>query len=178
MVSQYQKVNMMGDKKEDRSANRDIEMLFAAVMPNARFFENKFDVLQLRVGVLEKGQEDFKEQLKHFEKSVDHRFSEFKLDMRDRFEQVDKRFEQVDKRFEQVDKRFEQVDKRFEEVDKRFDHVDKRLEQVISSIDKLGDKLDHRDEKQRGFTIRMFTIAITVSAVGVLGAFLKSFGII
>ena len=70
------------------------------------------------------------------------------------------------------------VDKRFEKVDKRFEKVDKRFEQIIASIDRLTDKLEYRDEKQRGFTIRMFTIAISISILGVLGAFLKSLGII
>lgn len=70
------------------------------------------------------------------------------------------------------------VDKRFEQVDKRFEQVDKRFEQVIASIERLGDKLDYRDEKQRGFTLRMFTIAIGISILGALGAFLKSMGII
>lgn len=64
------------------------------------------------------------------------------------------------------------------DVDKRFEQVDKRFEQVIASIDKLGDKLEHRDEKQRAFTIRMFTIAIGIFIIGVLGAFLKSLGVI
>ena len=42
--------------------------------------------------------------------------------------------------------------------DFRYD-MDKRFEQIIASIDRLGDKLDHRDENQRAFTLRMFTIA-------------------
>ncbi|MBW2708527.1 MAG: hypothetical protein JRD04_04460 [Deltaproteobacteria bacterium] len=64
------------------------------------------------------------------------------------------------------------------DVDKRFEQVDKRFDQVIASIERLGDKLDYRDEKQRGFTLRMFTIAIGISILGALGAFLKSMGII
>ncbi len=70
------------------------------------------------------------------------------------------------------------VDRRFENVDKRFEQVDKRFDQVIASIERLTDKLDYRDEKQRGFTLRMFTIAIGISILGVLGAFLKTMGII
>ena len=74
------------------------------------------------------------------------------------------------------------VDKRFDamksDMDKRFEQVDKRFEQIIASIDRLGDKLEHRDEKQRAFTMRMFTIAIGISILGALGAFLKSLGII
>jgi hypothetical protein len=74
------------------------------------------------------------------------------------------------------------VDKRFDDIktdmDKRFEQVDKRFEQVIASIDRLGDKLEHRDEKQRAFTLSMFTIAISISILGALGAFLKSLGVI
>ena len=74
------------------------------------------------------------------------------------------------------------VDRRFDsaksDMDKRFEQFDKRFEQVIASIDRLGDKLEHRDEKQRTFTLKMFTIAIGISILGALGAFLKSLGVI
>ena len=74
------------------------------------------------------------------------------------------------------------VDKRFDsaksDMDKRFEQIDKRFEQIIASIDRLGNKLEYRDEKQRGFTLRMFTIAIGISILGALGAFLKSLGVI
>ena len=96
---------------------------------------------------------------KYFEVRFDHmqeQIDDLKVDLKDFRGDVDKRFEQVDKRFEQVDRRFEQI---------------------IASIDRLGDKLEHRDEKQRGFTLRMFTIAISISIIGVLGAFLKSLGV-
>ena len=65
-----------------------------------------------------------------------------------------------------VGTRFESVSQRFEQVDRRFDQIDQRFEQVIASIDRLADKLDYRDEKQRGFTLRMFTIAIGISILG------------
>ena len=96
---------------------------------------------------------------KYFEVRFDHmqeQIDDLKVDLKDFRGDVDKRFEQVDKRFEQVDKRFEQI---------------------IASIDRLGDKLEHRDENQRSFTLRMFTIAISISIIGVLGAFLKSLGV-
>jgi hypothetical protein len=41
----------------------------------------------------------------------------------------------------------------------------------------LGNKLDHRDENQRRFTLRLFTIAIGISIFGVGGAFLKAMGV-
>lgn len=59
------------------------------------------------------------------------------------------------------------------DVDKRFEQVDGRFEQVVASIDRLADKLEHRDETQRAFTVRMFTIAVTISIIGALVAFFK-----
>ncbi|MEA3359485.1 MAG: hypothetical protein U9R17_08805, partial [Thermodesulfobacteriota bacterium] len=98
--------------------------------------------------------DDLKDDLKDFRSDVDRRFDSAKSDM---------------------DKRFEQVDRRF---DSAKSDMDKRFEQVIASIDRLGDKLEHRDEKQRPFTLKMFTIAIGISILGALGAFLKSLGVI
>ena len=108
---------------------------------------------------------------KYFEIRFDHmqeQMDGLKGDLKDFRGDVDRRFDTI-----KTD-----MDKRFEQVDKRFDQVDKRFEQIIASIDKLGDKLDHRDETQRSFTIRMFTIAIGISILGALGAFLKSLGVI
>ena len=107
---------------------------------------------------------------KYFEIRFDHmqeQIDDLKVDLKDFRGDVNKRFDNIKT---DMDKRFEQVDKRFEQVDKRF-------EQIIASIDRLGDKLEHRDENQRSFTLRMFTIAISISIIGVLGAFLKSLGV-
>ncbi|WDN89786.1 hypothetical protein BuS5_02754 [Desulfosarcina sp. BuS5] len=108
---------------------------------------------------------------KYFEVRFDHmqsQMDDFRSDIKDFRCDIDKRFEQVDKRFDDMKS----------DMDKCFEQGDKRFEQIIASIDRLGDKLDHRDEKQRYFTLRMFTIAISISILGVLGAFLKSLGII
>jgi hypothetical protein len=143
---------MSEEKSEDGLTldKRTMDVLVANIIPTSKYFEVRFDHMQGQI-------DGFRGDLKDFRSDVDKRFDSAKSDM-------DKRFEQVDKRFEQVDKRFEQVDKRFE--------------QVIASIDRLGDKLEHRDEKQRAFTLRMFTIAIGISILGALGAFLKSLGVI
>ena len=111
---------------------------------------------------------------KYFEARFDNmqnQMDRFSDDLKDLRSDMYQRFEQVDKRFEQVDKRFEQVDKRFEQVDKRF-------EQMIFSIDRLSEKLEYRDEKQRAFTLKMFSISIGISVLGVMGAFFKMIGII
>ena len=139
---------------------RAMDVLVANIIPTSKYFEVRFD---------------------HMQEQID----DLKVDLKDFRGDMDKRFEQVDKRFDatkaDMDKHFDaakaDMDDRFEQVDKRFEQVDKRFEQIIASIDRLGDKLEHRDEKQRGFTLRMFTIAISISIIGVLGAFLKSLGV-
>ena len=140
---------------------RTMDVLVANIIPTSRYFEVRFDHMQSQM-------DDFRGDLKDFRGDVDKRFDTMRSD-------VDKRFDDMKS---DMGKRFEQVDKRFEQVDKRFEQVDKRFEQIIASIDRLGDKLDHRDEKQRYFTLRMFTIAIGISILGALGAFLKSLGVI
>ena len=56
--------------------------------------------------------------------------------------------------------------------------INKLTDKLDQSINNLADKLDHRDERQRNFTLRMFTLSITISILGVAGAFLKSLGLI
>jgi len=146
----------MNETNEETSLTLDkktVDVLVAHIIPTSKYFESRFDHMQGQIDHLSENLKDFRSD-------------------------VDRRFENVDKRFEQVDKGFEQVDKRFEQVDQRFEQVDKRFDQVIASIERLTDKLDYRDEKQRSFTLRMFTIAIGISILGVLGAFLKSLGVI
>ncbi len=112
---------------------------------------------------------------KYFEVRFDHmqdQIDDIRGDIKDFRGDVDKRFDDIKT---DMDKRFDAIKS---DMDKRFEQVDKRFEQVIASIDRLGDKLEHRDEKQRAFTLRMFTIAISISILGALGAFLKSLGVI
>ncbi|VEN72622.1 conserved hypothetical protein [Candidatus Desulfarcum epimagneticum] len=151
---------MSDENSQAQAPQMDMQMLIAGIIPNVKHFDSRFDLLQVQIDGLKNGQNELKDRIGRLETGVD------------------RRFEQVDKRFAQVDKRFEQVDKRFEQVDRRFEQVDKRLEQIAVSIDRLGDKLDRRDEGQRNFTIKMFSIAVTISVLGVSGAFLKVLGII
>ncbi len=180
--------SIASEKDKNNFANPNEVLTFiAGIFPNAKYFDARFDLLQVQIDEIRRNQELDRLSMRDFKEDVARRFSEVdkrfeQVDQRfdevnKRFEQVDKRFEQVDKRFEQVDKRFDEVNKRFEQVDKRFEQVDKRFEQMIASIDKLGDKLEYRDKDQRNFTIKMFSIAIAISLLGVLGAFFKIIGI-
>jgi len=170
------------DEKDIQSLTLDkktMDVLVANIIPTSKYFEVRFDHMQDQISRINND-------INSFHTNVDKRFDSMKIDMDQRFEKVDQRFEKVDQRFDDMkidmDKRFEKVDQRFEKVDQRFDDMkidmDKRFEQMIASINRLTDKLENRDDKQRGFTLRMFTIAISISFLGALGTFLKSMGVI
>ncbi len=141
------------DEKDIQSLTLDkktMDVLVANIIPTSKYFEVRFDHMQDQIN------------------RINNDINSFHAD-------VDKRFEKVDNRFEKVDKRFDDMKV---DMNNRFEKVDKRFDQMIASIDRLTDKLEDRDHKQRGFTIRMFTIAISISFLGALGTFLKSMGLI
>ena len=201
------------EESTSAALTKGMEMMIAGFIPNTRYFDSRFDLLQVQVDLLQKGQSEVKSQIirledqveRRFERSdeilkgfksdvdkrleqVDGRFSSLKTDMDKRFEQVDKRFEQVDKRFEQVDGQFSSLkadmDKRFEKsdqnlndfrtvVNKQFEQVDKRFQQVDDKLDKILERIDRRiDEglrENRVQSMRMFTFAMTFSAISMIG---------
>ena len=57
------------------------------------------------------------------------------VEMRTRFETVDKRFESMNKRFESMDKHFESVDKRFEMMEKRIEMMERQFDKRFESLE-------------------------------------------
>ena len=94
---------------------------------------------------------EIKTDIKELDKKIDSRFSSFQMD-------VDKRFEQVDKRFEQVDKRFQQID---DKLDKILERIDRRIDEGL--------------RENRSQMMRMFTFAMTFSAISMIGLVGKMF---
>ena len=172
--------DIQSSKEPDESTafalTKGMEMMIAGFIPNTRYFDSRFDLLQVQIDLMQKGQTEIKSQIIRLEDQVERRFErsdevlkEFKNDVDKRFEKsdqnlndfkllVDKRFEQVDKRFEQVDKRFEKadqnlndfkllVDKRFEQVDARFEKVDKQFEKVDKRLDQIVTSIERLTEK-------------------------------
>ena len=137
--------------------------MISGIIPNTKYFDGRFDLLQVQINEIRRNQEIDREQARDFKLDVDRRFNE-----------TSGKFDQIYKR---IDDFKSNVDDRFRQVDLRFEQVDKRFEQMIASLDKLSDKLEFRDRDQRSFTLKMFTIAIMVSVLGVLGAFFKIIGI-
>ncbi len=157
-------------QQEALKTPQDFQALIAGFFPNTKYFDSRFDLLQVQIDETRRNQDQIREQIR-----------DFKIDTERRFEQVDRHFEQVDKRFEQVDRHFEQVDKRFEQVDKRFEQVDLRFQRLEDKIDQLIERIDVKIEgglkENRNLTIRLFTFALSFSLVAVLGMFGKLFGL-
>ncbi len=144
------------EQQEQVKLPQDFQALIAGFFPNTKYFDSRFDLLQVQIDESRRNQEQIKDQLKDFKGDTD------------------KRFEQVDKRFEQVDKRFEQVDKRFEQVDHRFQRLEDKIDNLIERIDV---KIDRGLKENRNLIVRLFTFALSFSLVAVIGMFGKLFGL-
>ena len=180
---------------------KTIDILVANIIPTSKYFEARFNHLQYQVDELKAGQKNLLDVMdKRFEQ-VDNRFAEMKSDMDKRFGQVDNRFAEMksdmnkrfsemqsdmDKRFSEMqnnmDTRFAEVDRRFAQVDQRFEQVDKHFLQIEDKLDKILERIDRRiDEglrENRAQSMRMFTFAMTFSAIsmiGLVGKMLKLF---
>ena len=58
------------------------------------------------------------------------------------------------------------MDKRFEQVDKRFEQMDSKLDKIIERIDR---RIDEGLRENRSQMMRMFTFAMTFSAISMIG---------
>jgi predicted transcriptional regulator len=137
------------EQQEQVKLPQDFQALIAGFFPNTKYFDSRFDLLQVQIDESRRNQEQIKDQLKDFKGDTD------------------KRFEQVDKRFEQVDKRFEQVDHRFQRLEDKIDNL----------IERIDVKIDRGLKENRNLIVRLFTFALSFSLVAVIGMFGKLFGL-
>ena len=160
---------------------KTLEILVAKFIPTSQYFEErfksledkfdyKFEFVQHQINEIREGQKLLKEDMDNRFEEVNKRFEE----VNKRFEQVDKRFEQVNKRFEQVDKRFEQINKKFEQVDKKFELMNDKLDRILERIDT---KIDNGLRENRTQAFRLFSFAMTFSAISLIGMMGKVFGL-
>jgi len=172
-------------QQEQIKPPQDFQALIAGFFPTTKYFDSRFDLLQVQIDESRRNQEQIKEQLRDFKGDTDKRFEHAKDQLKDFKGDTDRRFEQAkdqlkdfkddnDKRFEQVDKRFEQVDKRFEQVDHRFQRLEDKIDNLIERIDV---KVDKGFKENRNLTVRLFTFALSFSLVAVIGMFGKLFGL-
>jgi chaperonin cofactor prefoldin len=86
------------------------------------------------------------------------------VEMRTRFESVDKRFESFDKRFESMDKRFDSMDKRFDSMDKRFDSLVREMTHGFETMNKRIDSLENQISNHGNYIFAMFAAIIALMA--------------
>jgi len=154
-------------QQEQIKPPQDFQTLIAGFFPTTKYFDSRFDLLQVQINESRRNQEQIKDQLKDFKGDTDRRFEQAKDQLKDFKDDTDKRFEQVDKRFEQVDKRFEQVDHRFQRLEDKIDNL----------IERIDVKVDGGLKENRNLTVRLFTFALSFSLVAVVGMFGKLFGL-
>jgi len=88
------------EKKEKETIPTEFQTLIAGIFPNTRYFDARFDLLQVQIDELKKNQDDLKTALK-----------DIKDDMNYRFQQVDKRFEQIIASIEKLSDKLDNRDK-------------------------------------------------------------------
>ena len=143
---------------------KTIEALIVRLIPTSQYFETRFDGLEQKFDYKFEGITD---RINSLEKSHE----ELKQDMNKRFEQVDKRFEQVDKRFEQVDKRFDSIQS---DMNKRFEQMDAKFDKLIERIDI---RIDQGLRENRTHSFRLFSFAMTFSAISMVGMLGRLFNV-
>ena len=147
----FEPASLLLDKKT-------VDVLVANIIPTSKYFELRFDHMQEQI-------DGIKADIGSLRADMDKRFDSMRTDM-------DKRFDSMRT---DMDKRFEQVDKRFEQVDKRFEQVDIKLDKIIERIDI---RIDQGLRENRSQALRLFTFAMTFSAIsmaGLLGKLLNVF---
>jgi len=132
-------------QQEQIKLPQDFQALIAGFFPNTKYFDSRFDLLQVQIDESRRNQEQIKEQLRDFKGDTD-------------------------KRFDKVDQRFQQVDHRFQQVDQRFQRLEDKIDTLIERIDV---KIYRGLKENRNMTVRLFTFALSFSLVAVIGMFGK-----
>ena len=158
---------------------KTVEVLVAQIIPTSKYFESRFDHMQYQIN-------EIKEDIKQLDARMEKQFTAVRGEISDLEGRMNQRFEQVDAQFVAVrgeisglegrmNQRFEQVDKRFEQVDKHFVQVEDKLDKLIERIDR---RIDEGLRENRSQMVRLFTFAMTFSAIsmiGLVGKMLKLF---
>ena len=126
-------------QQEQVKLPQDFQALIAGFFPNTKYFDSRFDLLQVQIDELRRNQGQIKEQVKDFK------------------DDTDKRFEQVDKRFEQVDHWFQRLE----------DKIDNLIERIDVKVD--GGLKENRNLTIRLFTFALsFSLIAVIGMFGKL----------
>jgi len=126
-------------QQEQVKLPQDFQALIAGFFPNTKYFDSRFDLLQVQIDELRRNQGQIKKQVKDFK------------------DDTDKRFEQVDKSFEQVDHRFQRLE----------DKIDNLIERIDVKVD--GGLKENRNLTIRLFTFALsFSLIAVIGMFGKL----------
>ena len=142
--------NQNPDPKNFVINEKTIEALIVRLIPTSQYFEARFD------GLEEKFDYKFEVLTDKFD-SLAKSHEELKADMDKRFDTMQA---DMDKRFEQVDKRFEQMDAK---IDKLIERIDIRIDQGL--------------RENRTHSFRLFSFAMTFSAISMIGMLGRIFNV-
>jgi DNA anti-recombination protein RmuC len=131
--------NMPQEIKLDQ---KTIEVLVASIIPTSKYFESRFDHLQYQVDELKAGQKNLLD-------VMERRFTTMQSDN--------------DKRFSDIDNRFISLQNT---MDKRFEQINDKLDKIIDRIDR---RIDNGLRENRAQSMRLFTFAMTFSAISMIG---------
>ena len=87
-------------QQEQIKLPQDFQALIAGFFPNTKYFDSRFDLLQVQIDESRRNQDQIKDQLKDFKGDTD------------------KRFEQVDNRFQRLE---DKIDNLIERIDVKVD---------------------------------------------------------
>lgn len=151
-------VHNSSEKSGDMVINeKTIEALIVRFIPTSQYFEKRFDHLEDKF--------DYKFEILHDKfKQLETSQQALKVDM-------DRRFEQVDKRFEQMEISHQALKA---EMNRRFEQVDAKLDKIIERIDK---RIDEGLRENRAQSFRLFTFAMTFSAISMVGMLGRLFNV-
>ncbi len=158
-------------QQEQIKPPQDFQALIAGFFPTTKYFDSRFDLLQVQIDESRRNQEQIKDQLKDFKGDTNKRFERATDQLKDFKNDTDKRFERAT---DQLKDFKDDNDKRFEQVDYRFQRLEDKIDNLIERIDV---KVDGGLKENRNLTVRLFTFALSFSLVAVIGMFGKLFGL-
>ena len=83
-------------QQEQTKLPQDFQALIAGFFPNTKYFDSRFDLLQVQIDDSRRNQDQIKEQIRDFKKDTERRF-----------EQVDNRFQRLE---DKIDTLIERID--------------------------------------------------------------------
>jgi Skp family chaperone for outer membrane proteins len=142
-----------------------MDILVTNVIPTSKYFEIRFDNIEQKF--------DYKiERIETELSSISKQVQNLQTDVDKRFEKIDERFARIDEKFEKIDEKFDLMQK---ENNKRFERIDEKFDKLMEKIDT---KIDSGLKENRIQSFRLFSFAMTFSAISLVGLFGKIFGLI